>query len=289
MSIEPSSKGDRDKLSHTLSVLTKEDPTFKCWTDEETGQTIIAGMGELHLEVLRHRITRDFKVAAVCGKPRVAYRQTIARARQNVEGRHVKQSGGHGQFAVARMHFEPNGGQEIEFVDEVKGGSVPREFIPSIEKGFRAATAKGSKYPYPFVGITGTLYDGKYHDVDSSDMAFQVAGRLAFNLAVENNEQFLEPIMKIEVVVPEEYMGDVIGDLNSRRATISDISNRANLKAIKGSVPIAEMFNYTSRLRGMTAGRGTFSMEPEGYAAVPLSVREDIIKEVEEIRKAKAK
>ncbi|MCB9897626.1 MAG: elongation factor G [Planctomycetes bacterium] len=289
MSIEPSSKGDRDKLSHTLSVLTKEDPTFKCWTDEETGETIIAGMGELHLEVLRHRITREFKVQAVCGKPRVAYHQTIEKPRQNVEGKHVKQSGGHGQFAVARMHFESNGGHDNEFVDAVKGGTVPREYIPSVEKGFLAACARGGRFPFPFVGITGTLYDGKSHEVDSSDMAFQVAGRLAFQLAVENNEQFLEPMMKFEVLVPEDNLGDVIGDLNSRRANINDISNRANLKVITGAVPIAEMFNYTSRLRGMTAGRGTFSMQPEGYAPVPASVREQIIKEVEEMRKAKGK
>jgi len=289
MSIEPKSKGDRDKLGHTLSLLAKEDPTFRAWTDEETNETIIAGMGELHLEVLRHRIIRDFKVAAECGRPRVAYRQTIASPREGVEGKHVKQTGGHGQFAVVRMHFEAiTDSQEIEFVDDVKGGSVPREYISSVEKGFKASTVKGQEFPFPFVGIRGTLYDGKAHDVDSSDMAFQQAGRLAFQAAVLGNQRFLEPMMKIEVLVPEENLGDVIGDLNSRRASIGDISTRLNLKVITGSVPIAETFNYSSKLRSLTAGRGTYSMEPSGYAPVPESVREKIVKEVEEMRKARS-
>jgi len=287
MSIEPASKGDRDKLSKTLSVLSKEDPTFKCWTDEETGETIIAGMGELHLEVLRHRITREFKVHAVCGKPRVAYRQTLERARK-IEAKHIKQTGGSGQFAVARIEFRPlPETQDVEFLDEVKGGSVPREYISSVEKGIRTACVKGAEYPFPFVGFEARLYDGKSHDVDSSDMAFQSAGRLAFKLAVEGNSRFLEPVMKFEVLVPDDYVGDVIGDLNSRRANISEISERLNLKVISGSVPIAEMFNYSSKLRGMTAGRGTYSLEPEGYMPVPASVKEAILKELEELRKPK--
>jgi elongation factor G len=290
MSIEPKSKGDRDKLGQTLAVLAREDPTFQAWTDEETNETIIAGMGELHLEVLRHRIIREFKVNAECGKPRVAYRQTLAAARQKVEGKHVKQTGGHGQFAVVRMNFEPlTETQEVEFVDEVKGGSVPREYISSVGKGITQAAAKGAEYPFKFVGIRATLYDGKSHEVDSSDMAFQSAGRIAFKLAAQNNHQFLEPMMKIEVLIPEENLGDVIGDLNSRRAQIGDITERLNLKVITGSVPIAETFNYSSRLRSLTAGRGTYSMEPQGYAPVPKSVAESIVKEVEEIRQAKAK
>ena len=289
MSIEPASKGDRDKLSQTLSVLSKEDPTFQCFTDEETNETIIAGMGELHLEVLRHRITREFKVQAVCGKPRVAYRQTLASARK-IEAKHVKQTGGSGQFAVARVEFTPlEETQEIEWVDDVKGGSVPREYIPSVEKGIREAAPKGSEYPFPFVGFEARLYDGKSHEVDSSDMAFQLAGRLAFKLAAEGNALFLEPLMKIEVLVPEDHLGDVIGDLNSRRANIQEISDRLNLKVITGTVPIAEMFNYSSKLRSMTAGRGTYSMEPEGYAPVPQSVKEDILKEIEEMKAAKGK
>ncbi|GJM21791.1 MAG: elongation factor G 2 [Planctomycetota bacterium] len=289
MSIEPASKGDRDKLSQTLAVLQKEDPTFEAWTDEETNETIIAGMGELHLEVLRHRIIREFKVDAECGKPRVAYRQTIDKDIQ-VEAKHVKQTGGSGQFAVARVEFTRNDDNpEFEYIDDVKGGSVPREYIPSVEKGIKASLPKGAEYPYPFVNIKARLYDGKSHDVDSSDMAFQAAGRLAFKLAVEGNQVFLEPMMKFEVLVPEENLGDVIGDLNSRRANIGEIADRLNLKVITGTVPIAETFNYTSRLRGMTAGRGSFSMEPAGYTPVPSSVREAIIKEVEEIKKARAK
>jgi elongation factor G len=276
MSIEPKSKGDRDRLGQVLSVLAKEDPTFQYYTDEETQETIIAGMGELHLEVLRHRIIRDFKVAAECGKPRVAYRQTLARAKK-VEAKHVKQTGGHGQFAVARVEFTPTPAtQDVEFIDDVKGGSIPREYIPSVEKGIMAQCEKGAQYPFPFVGFKASLYDGKSHDVDSSDMAFQEAGRLAFRLAAENNHQFLEPIMKIEVLVPDTNLGDVIGDLNSRRANIEEIADRMHLKVITGKVPIAEMFNYSSRLRGLTAGRGTYSMEPAGYSAgAGLGLRAD--------------
>ena len=285
MAIEPKSKGDRDKLSQVLSVLAKEDPTFQAWTDEETEQTIIAGMGELHLEVLRHRIVRDFKVGAECGKPRVAYRQTLKEAK-DVEGRHVKQSGGHGQFAVSRVRFEPTN-EEAEFVSEVKGGSVPREYIPAVEKGIFAIAEKGAEFPVPFVNFRATLYDGKSHDVDSSDMAFQESGKLCFRLAAANNAQFLEPVMKIEVLTPEEHLGDVIGDLNSRRAQIGEIGDRLHIKVITGRVPIAEMFNYSSKLRSLTAGRGTYSMEPDGYEPVPKAVAEDIVKEVEEMRKAK--
>jgi elongation factor G len=288
MSIEPKSKGDRDKLSTTLAVLAKEDPTFRAWTDEETNETIIAGMGELHLEVLRHRIIREFKVDAECGKPRVAYRQTIDKAAERVEGKHVKQTGGHGQFAVVRMNFERlTDSQAIEFVDEIKGGAVPREYIPAVGKGVKDASVKGREFPFPFVGVKCSLYDGKSHDVDSSDMAFQSAGKLAFNMAVAGNQVFLEPMMKVEVLCPEDNLGDVIGDLNSRRANIDEITDRVNLKVITGTVPIAETFNYSSKLRSLTAGRGTYSMEPKGYAPVPQSVRESIVKEVEEMRKAK--
>jgi elongation factor G len=287
MSIEPKSKADRDKLAQVLSTLSKEDPTFQHFTDEETQETIIAGMGELHLEVLRHRIIRDFKVAAECGRPRVAYRQTLA-AERKIEARHVKQTGGHGQFAVARVNFEPlSDSQEVEFVDDIKGGAVPREYIPSVEKGLMAAAEKGAQYPFPFVGLRATLYDGKSHEVDSSDMAFQEAGRLAFRLAADGNHRFLEPVMKIEVLVPEPNLGDVIGDLNSRRASIEEIADRMHLKVVTGKVPIAEMFNYSSRLRSLTAGRGTYSMEPCGYEPVPESVAARIVKEVEELKKKK--
>ncbi|HEX5009005.1 MAG TPA: elongation factor G [Planctomycetota bacterium] len=288
MSIEPKSKGDREKLGQVLSVLAKEDPTFEYFTDEETQETIIAGMGELHLEVLRHRIIRDFKVQAECGKPRVAYRQTF-RKPVKVEAKHVKQTGGHGQFAVARVEFSPlSGTQEVEFEDAIKGGSIPREYIPSVEKGIRAQCKRGAQYAFPFVGFKASLYDGKYHDVDSSDMAFQEAGRLAFRLGADGNSQFLEPMMKIEVLVPESNLGDVIGDLNSRRAAIEEIADRMHLKVITGKVPIAEMFSYSSKLRGMTQGRGTYSMEPAGYAPVPESVTQAIVKEIEEAKKKAA-
>jgi len=289
MAIEPKSRGDRDKLANALAALAKEDPTFKRRTDEETGQTVISGMGELHLEILRDRILRDFRVDAVAGKPRVAYRQTLARE-IDVEARHVKQTGGHGQFAVAKLHFAPlHDSHDIDFIDEVKGGNVPREYIPSVEKGIRESAAKGHEYPFEFVGFRARLYDGKSHDVDSSDRAFQTAGQLAFRKAAEGNVQFLEPIMKIEVVVPEESLGDVVGDLNSRRATIEEIGSRRELKVVTGSVPIAETFNYTSTLRSITGGRGNASMEPGGYATVPASVADQIVKEVAELEKHKRK
>ncbi|MGQ0552530.1 MAG: elongation factor G [Planctomycetota bacterium] len=289
MSIDTKTKGDRDRLGHVLSVLAKEDPTFQYFTDDETQETIIAGMGELHLEVLRHRIIRDFKVQAECGKPRVAYRQTIARSIK-VEAKHVKQSGGHGQFAVARVEFSPTPEtQDVVFVDEVKGGSVPREYIPSVEKGIMAQVKKGARFPWPFVGLKAVLYDGKYHDVDSSDMAFQEAGRIAVRLATEDNFQILEPVMKIEVLVPEPNLGDVIGDLNSRRASIEEIADRMHLKVVTGKVPIAEMFSYSSKLRGMTQGRGTYSMEPAGYSPVPASVALLVMAEYEELKKQRAK
>jgi len=287
MSIEPSSKGDREKLSHVLAVLAKEDPTFSWFTDAETSETIIAGMGELHLEILRHRITRDFKVGATCGKPRVAYRQTLGKAIE-INARHVKQTGGSGQFAVAKLKFVPTPEQaEFEFDDQIKGGSIPREYIPSINRGIVEQAIKGAQYPFPFVGFRAELVDGKSHDVDSSEMAFQACGRLSFRMASDNNYQFLEPIMKIEVLVPEEYLGDAIGDLNSRRTQIGEITDRLNVKVITGRVPIAEMFNYSSRLRSLTAGRGTYSMETDGYEAVPKSVADDIRAEVEEMRKKK--
>jgi elongation factor G len=217
----------------------------------------------------------------------VAYRQTLKNAK-DIEGRHVKQSGGHGQFAVARVRFEPTN-EESEFVSDIKGGAIPREYIPSIEKGIFAIAVKGTQYPFPFVNFKATLYDGKYHDVDSSDMAFQEAGKLCMRLASQDNVQFLEPMMKIEVLTPEENLGDVIGDLNSRRAQIADIGDRLHIKVINGRVPIAEMFNYSSRLRSLTAGRGTYSMEPQGYEPVPSSIAETIVKEVQELKEKRAK
>ncbi len=280
MSIEPTSRQDRDKLGDTLARLAKEDPTFTYFTDPETNETVIAGMGELHLEVLKNRIVRDYNVGATVGAPRVAYRQTLRNAVE-VEGRHVKQSGGSGQFAVVKVRFEPlPGSGEIEFHDEIRQGAVPREYIPSVGRGIERAAELGGKHRFPFVGFKAALYDGSSHEVDSSDMAFETAGRLSFNLAfTPENTVLLEPVMKVEVQTPEEFLGDVIGDLNSRRARVSDVDARAHLRVISGEVPIAEMFAYSSRLRSLTQGRGTYSMEPLGYEPVPVETAKRVYEE----------
>ncbi len=290
MSIEPASRADRDKLGETLAKLAKEDPTFEYHTDQETNETVIAGMGELHLEILKNRIVRDFGVAANVGAPRVAYRQTLVREVE-VEARHVKQSGGHGQFAVAWVRFTPTlEKSEVTYESSIKGGAVPREFWPSVGKGIKRAAALGGKYKFPYVAFTADLFDGKYHDVDSSDMAFQVAGELAFRMAfTPETTQLLEPVMKIEVQTPEEHLGDVIGDLNSRRAKVFDVDSRGNLRVVHGEVPIAEMFAYSSRLRSLTQGRGTYSMEPKGYAPVPMETSKRVYEEAEKRREAAQK
>jgi elongation factor G len=248
MSIEPSSRGDRDKLGNALFKLAKEDPTFRYFTDQETNETVIAGMGELHLEILRNRIVREFGVAADVGAPRVAYKQTLAH-QVNIEARHIKQSGGSGQYAVAKIRFEPIPDSfEIEFESEIKGGAIPREFIPSIERGIRRLAEVGGVDKFVFGGFKATVYDGNYHEVDSSDLAFEAAGRLAFRECfVRENIRLLEPVMKVEVITPEDHLGDVIGDMNSRRARVNDVDSRQNLKVVHGEVPIAEMFAYSSR------------------------------------------
>jgi elongation factor G len=277
LSIEPKSSKDRDKLSEALARLTREDPTFVTKTDPDTGQVLIEGMGELHLEVICKRIANDFRVPVNMGKPKVAYRQTIRTAR-DVEGRHVKQSGGHGQFAVVKIRFAPGETEQpVEFTDSVTGGRVPKEYISSVAQGLQQSAGGGGRLGFPFVNITADLYDGQAHDVDSSDIAFQAAAALAFRRAVENNIVLLEPIMKIEVSCPEEYLGDVIGDLNSRRVAISDIALAMNIRTIRGKVPIAEMFQYTTTLRGITAGRGAYHMEPLEYAPVPQGLAKKIL------------
>ncbi|PIE23116.1 MAG: elongation factor G [Planctomycetota bacterium] len=277
LSIEPKSTKDRDKLSAALARLTREDPTFVAKTDEQSGQIIIEGMGELHLEVIINRLTNDFKVPVNMGKPRVAYRQALKRA-VDIEARHVKQTGGSGQFAVAKLRFDPVEQEKpVVFENEIKGGVVPQEYIPSVEKGIVNSAVGGGKLGYPFVNIHVVLYDGQYHEVDSSDMAFQAAGALAFRKAVEGNIQLLEPVMKIEVQCPEEFVGDVIGDLNSRRGMVSDIDLAMDVRTIRGKVPIAEMFQYSTSLRGLTGGRGTFIMEPSEYAPVPESIAKEIL------------
>ncbi|MFH0943845.1 MAG: elongation factor G [Planctomycetota bacterium] len=284
MAIEPSSRADRDKLGDCLFRLAKEDPTFTYHTNPETHETVIAGMGELHLEVLRNRIVRDYHVGATVGAPRVAYRQTL-KCETEVEGRHVKQSGGHGQFAVVKIRFERlEGSGDVEFENEIKQGAIPREYIPSIERGVRAIAQLGGKLKFPYVGFRCTLFDGKFHEVDSSDMAFEAAGRLAFRESfTRENTILLEPVMKVEVQVPEEFLGDVIGDLNTRRARVSDVESRANLKVIFGNVPIAEMFAYSSRLRSLTQGRGTYSMEPLCYEPVPVETAMRVYEEADKI------
>lgn len=279
--IAPKAQADRDKLTETIGRLMREDPTFKAKTDEETNELVISGMGELHLEILVTRIQRDYGVNVIIGKPKVAYRQTLSKPR-DVEGRHIKQSGGHGQYGVVKVKFEPVEVKEgdVEFVDDVVGGRIPRQFIPAVEDGIRMAAEHGGQLGFPFTNVRATLYDGQYHDVDSSELAFQQAGMLAFRMAADGNWILLEPYMKLEVQVPDEFLGTVIGDLNSRRVEISDIAAEGGLRNIQGKVPIAEMFQYSSFLRGMTQGRGVYSMEPSEYRAVPRGIADKVVEEL---------
>jgi elongation factor G len=279
MSLEPKKSSDRDKLGEIIGKLMREDPTFKAQTNEQTGELVIAGMGELHLEILTNRIIRDYNCDVVTGKPKVAYKQRLARA-VDTEARYIRQSGGRGQYAVISVKFDPvqTEGNGFEFVDGIVGGSVPREYIPAVEKGLNDSFNGGGKLGFPFVNIRATLYDGKSHEVDSSEMAFQSAAHLAFRQAADNNITLLEPIMKIEVRVPEEYLGAVVGDLNSRRGEVSEVDAQGNLRVVRGLVPIAEMFAYSSALRGATQGRGSYSMELHEYRDVPRNIAEKILK-----------
>lgn len=287
MSIEPKARGDRDKLNNALAQVAKEDPTFRRHTDPETSETIISGMGELHLEIVVSRLKGEHRVEAVVGRPRVAYRQTLA-GPVDAEGRHVKQTGGHGQFGVCNVRFEPvPGSNDIEFENEIVGGAIPKEYISPIEDGIRAYCAEGGDLRFPFVGVKATLHDGKYHDVDSSELAFTAAGKLAIRSAVERaGTVILEPIMRFEVTVPEEFLGSVMGDLNSRRAIVGEMSDRSGAKIIRGKVPISEMFQYSTTLRSMTQGRGTFSLEPSEYAPVPQGIAKKVIEDRIAQRKA---
>jgi elongation factor G len=280
MSIEPKANADRDKLADVIAKLVREDPTFKARTDEQTGQMVISGMGELHLEVICNRINNDYRVPVVVGRPKVAYKMTL-RSPKQVEARHIKQTGGSGQFAVARVRFAPDATvEELEFVDGIKGGSVPREYIPSVRNGILAAVRGGGRVGFPYVKIRAELYDGQSHDVDSSTMAFEAAGVLAFRLASENNSVLLEPIMKIEVEAPEDYTGDVIGDLSSRRGMIEEmVTKPGGISAVTGKVPLAEMFQYSTQLRSLTQGRGHYTMEPSSYEAVPPNIAAKVLEE----------
>ena len=278
VAIEPKTKADQEKLSQSLAKLTQEDPSFRVSFNEETGQTIISGMGELHLEIIVDRLLREFKVGASVGKPQVAYKETI-RTASKAEGKFIRQTGGRGQYGHVYIEIEPlEPGKGFEFENKVVGGTIPREYIPAVEKGIRESADRGILAGYPVVDIKARLYDGSYHDVDSSEMAFKIAGSMAFKEATKNAKPvLLEPIMSLEIVTPEEYMGDVIGDLNSRRGRIINIEKRGNVQVIKGQAPLAEMFGYATDLRSKTQGRATYTMQFSHYNEVPKGVSEGII------------
>ena len=281
VAIEPKTKDDQDKLGKALKSLSDEDPTFRVRTDEETGQTVISGMGELHLEILVDRMQREFNVVATVGKPQVAYRETITRKVETVEYRHVKQTGGSGQFAVVKIDLEPNPGKGYEFVDKITGGRIPREYIQPTNQGIQMALDSGVLAGYPTVDVKATLVDGQYHDVDSSEMAFKIAGQMAFKKAAELAKPvILEPIMQVEVVTPEEYMGSVVGDLNSRRGRIEGMEARGNTQVVRAQVPLSEMFGYSTDLRSATQGRATYTMQFAVYQEVPGNIANDIVKRV---------
>jgi elongation factor G len=281
IAIEPKTKADQERLGSSLAKLASEDPSFRVKTDEETGQTIISGMGELHLEIIVDRLMREFKVEANVGKPQVAYRETITK-KVKVEGKFVRQSGGRGQYGHVWLEVEPQEpGKGYEFVDAIKGGVVPREYIPAVDKGIREAMDTGVLAGYPVVDFKVTLIDGSYHDVDSSEMAFKIAGSMGFKEGcTKAHPVLLEPIMSVEVVVPEEYMGDVIGDLNSRRGRIMGMENRAGAQVVTSMVPLAQMFGYSTDLRSATQGRATYSMTFDHYEQIPKSVSEEIIAKI---------
>ncbi len=278
IAIEPKTKADSDKLGTGLQKLAEEDPTFKVSTDEETGQTLIAGMGELHLEIIVDRLKREFKVEANVGKPQVAYREAI-RSTVDEHYTHKKQSGGRGQFAEVYVEIGPTeNGVGFEFIDEIKGGAIPREFIPSVEKGIKSALEQGPLAGYPIEGIRARLYDGKFHNVDSDQLSFEVAGRMAFRSAARKaSPTLMEPIMEVEVVTPDEYMGDVIGDLNSRRGKIQNMSQRQDAQVIKALVPLSAMFGYSTDMRSITQGRALYSMQFDHYEQVPKTIAEEIV------------
>ncbi len=280
IAIEPKTKADQEKIGMALQKLTEEDPTFRVHTDEETLQTIIEGMGELHLEIIVDRMKREFKVEANVGAPQVAYKETIKNSAE-AEGKYIKQSGGRGQYGHCWLRVEPQDDKtkgNFEFVDAVKGGVVPREYIPAIEKGIKEAITRGVQAGYPVVDIKVTCFDGSYHEVDSSEAAFKMAGSMAFQDACRKaNPIILEPIMKVEVLTPEQFMGDVIGDLNSKRGQIQEMTERGQLKVVKAIVPLASMFGYTTNLRNITQGRASSTMEFSHYAEVPNNVAQNII------------
>ena len=278
VAIEPKTKAGQEKMGIALNKLAEEDPTFRTWTDEETGQTIIAGMGELHLEIIVDRLLREFKVEANVGAPQVAYKETIKKA-VDQETKYARQSGGKGQYGHVKIHVEPNeSGKGYEFINNIVGGAIPKEYIPAVDAGIQGAMQAGVLAGYPVEDVKVTLYDGSFHEVDSSEMAFKIAGSMAFKEACRKaNPVLLEPIMKVDVIVPEDYMGDVIGDLNSRRGQIQGMEARSGAQQIDALVPLSEMFGYATDLRSRTQGRGQYSMEPHSYVEVPKNIAEKII------------
>ena len=271
-------KAGQEKMGIALMKLAEEDPTFKTYTDEETGQTIIAGMGELHLEIIVDRLLREYKVEANVGAPQVAYKETITKA-VDQDTKYARQSGGKGQYGHVKIHVEPNeSGKGYEFVNALVGGAIPKEYVPAIDAGIQGAMLSGVLAGYPVVDVKVTLYDGSYHEVDSSEMAFKIAGSMAFKEACQKaGPTLLEPIMKVCVIVPDEYMGDVIGDLNSRRGQIQGFEARSGAQQIDAFVPLAEMFGYATDLRSCTQGRGQYTMEPAHYIEIPKNIQEKII------------
>jgi elongation factor G len=278
LSIEPKTKVDQEKLSVALSRLGEEDPTFQVRTDDETGQTVISGMGELHLEVIVDRLRREFKVEAAVGRPQVAYRETIRNEVTNVEGKFIRQTGGSGQYGVVYINLEPAPGEGFDFINKIRGGAVPSEFIPAVEKGIEEALESGVKAGYPMVDVRATLVDGKYHDTDSSEVAFKIAGSLALKDAARRAKPvLLEPVMAVEVVTPQDFIGDVIGDLSRRRGHVQGQEPRGNAVAVKASVPLAAMFGYATDLRSSTQGRATYTMQFDRYDEVPTNIAEEIV------------
>jgi elongation factor G len=279
VAVEPKTKADQDKLGQGLQRLADEDPTFRVRTDEETGQTLIEGMGELHLEIIVDRLKREFSVDANVGRPQVAYRETISRRVDRVEGRFVRQTGGRGQYGHAIVNMEPaEPGGGYEFIDKIVGGKIPREYIPSVDLGIQEAMEAGVLAGFPVVDIRVELVEGSYHEVDSSEMAFKVAGSMAFKNGMQRAKpKLLEPVMAVEVVTPEEYLGDVMGDLNSRRGRVEGLEPRGNAQAIRARVPLATMFGYATDMRSMTQGRATFTMQFDRYEDVPESIAGEIV------------
>jgi elongation factor G len=284
VALEPKTKADVEKLGVSLHKLTLEDPSFQVKTDEETGQTIISGMGELHLEIIVDRLLREFKVEANVGRPQVAYRETITKGVKS-EGRFVRQSGGRGQYGHVWLTLEPQpSGKGFEFVNKIVGGAIPREFIPAIEKGVIEAMAKGVLAGFPMVDVKITLIDGSFHEVDSSEMAFKIAGSMAFKEGARRaNPILLEPMMAIEIITPEEFVGQVVSDLNSRRGKTTQVEYRKGTNVVSGEVPLANTFGYVTDLRSLTQGRATFTLQFSHYSQVPSSVSEEILSELKRV------